>query len=220
MKKVSVIIPYNKNRGWLFDCIQSVFNQDYPGEIELILSKSDAGVSENINRGIKLATGDYIKFLPEDDMLTPNCISDSVEAIKHADMIHGNAYYITNGKITGNFVPATQRPKLDQMLRVNRIHGGTLLYRAKVLKGNLFNESLWTGEEYELNLRLLSKGYEFAYCDSYLTYNRQHPLQKSIGNKSTEYQSKRAKEIERIKQMYMDIETIQVPPRMVKSFWL
>lgn len=202
MKKVSIIIPYNKNRGWLFECIESVFNQDYQGEIELILSKSDAGVSENINRGIELATGDYIKFLPEDDMLTPNCISDSVDAIQYADVIHGNAYYFTDGKITGNFVPTTKSPNLAQMIRVNRFHGGTLFYKAEVLKENRFNQSLWTGEEYELNLRLISNGYKFAYCDSYLTYNRQHPLQKSIGNKSTEYQAKRAKEIELIKKMY------------------
>jgi|SRR6186713_767912 len=202
MKKVTVIIPYNKNRGWLFDCIMSIFASDYNGEIEIILSKSDNGVGYNINRAIELATGDYIKFIAEDDMLTPNCISDSVEAIEFFDVIHGNAYYIRDGVITGNFIPASHSPVLDQMLNRNKFHGGTLFYRAEVLKQNMFDESLWTGEEYELNLRLIKKGFKFGYCDSYMTYNRQHELQKSIGNKDSEYQRKRTKAIELIKKMY------------------
>jgi glycosyltransferase involved in cell wall biosynthesis len=202
LPKVSIIIPYNRNRGWLYDCVRSVFASDYKGQIEVILSKSDAGVSTNINKAIEVATGDYIKFIAEDDMITANCISDSLEAIKSHDVIHGKAYYIKDGAIVNSFTPNIHEPTLNQMLTVNRLHGGTLFYKASVLKENLFDESLWTGEEYELNLRLLKQGIKFGYCDSFLTYNRLHSEQKSIGNKAIEYQRKRAKEIERIKRMY------------------
>lgn len=202
LSKVSVIIPYNHNRGWLFDCIASIVMQDYKGEIEILLSKADAGVGTNINRAIEVATGDYIKFIPEDDMLTRNCISDSVEAIKGYDLIHGNAYYIKDGAVIKSFVPDLKEFDLNKMLTTNRVHGGTLFYKASVLKKNRFDESLWTAEEYELNLRLLKHGVKFGYCDSFLTYNRVHGLQKSVGNKEIEYQRKRTKEIERIKRMY------------------
>lgn len=202
LSKVSVIIPYNHNRGWLFDCIASIVMQDYKGEIEILLSKSDERVGTNINRAIELATGEYIKFIAEDDMLTQNCISDSVEAIKGFDAIHGNAHYIKDGCIVKSFVPDLKEFDLNKMLTTNRLHGGTLFYKASVLKENKFNESLWTAEEYELNLRLLKQGVKFGYCDSFLTYNRVHELQKSIGNKEIEYQRKRTKETERIKRMY------------------
>jgi glycosyltransferase involved in cell wall biosynthesis len=199
--KVSIIIPCNKNRGWLYDCIKSIYLSDYKGAIEVILSKSDSSVSYNINRAIELCTGDYIKFIAEDDMITSNCISDSIKAFNCCDVICGKAYYLENGFLTGTF-EGKKDVTLSNMLQSNIVHGGTLMYKASVLKANLFDESLWTGEEYELNLRLLSKGFTFGYCDSFLTYNRQHELQKSIGNKASEYQKKRSIEIERIKQMY------------------
>lgn len=202
LPKVSVIIPYNRNRGWLFDCVRSIVMQDYDGEIEMILSKSDEGVGTNINRAIEIATGEYIKFIPEDDMLTRNCISDSVDAIKQFDVIHGNAYMIKDGAIVRSFIPDLKELDLNKMLTTNRLHGGTLFYKAPILKESRFDESLWTAEEYELNLRLLKQGAKFGYCDSFLTYNRLHELQKSIGNKAIEYQRKRTKEIERIKRMY------------------
>ena len=62
MKKVSIIIPYKDNRGWLDKAITSVENQTY-SNIELIVSQGDNGVSKNLNKGIKKATGDYIKYL-------------------------------------------------------------------------------------------------------------------------------------------------------------
>lgn len=202
LPKVSVIIPYNRNRGWLFECIRSIVMQDYEGEIEILLSKSDERVGTNINRAIEISTGEYIKFIAEDDMLTRNCVSDSVEAIKKFDVIHGNAHMIKDGAIVRSFIPDLKEFDLNKMLTANRVHGGTLFYKASILKENRFDESLWTGEEYELNLRLLKQGFKFGYCDSFLTYNRLHELQKSIGDKAIEYQRKRTKEIERIKRMY------------------
>ena len=44
--KVSVIIPYNKDRGWLNEAIESVNNQTHKN-IELILSQSDKRVIPN-----------------------------------------------------------------------------------------------------------------------------------------------------------------------------
>jgi glycosyltransferase involved in cell wall biosynthesis len=202
LPKVSVIVPYNKNRGWLYDCIWSIVTQDYEGEIEILLSKSNERVGTNINRAVQKATGEYIKFIPEDDMLTPNCIRESVAGIGQFDVIHGNAYYIENGSIVRIAIPQKKSFGLGDMLSKNYVHGGTLFFKRDVLLNEPFDESLWTAEEYELNLRLLKKGYTFGYVDAFMTYNRLHGLQKSIGNKAIEYQRTRMKEIERIKRMY------------------
>jgi glycosyltransferase involved in cell wall biosynthesis len=202
LPKVSVIVPYNKNRGWLYDCIWSIVTQDYAGEIEVLLSKSNDRVGTNINRAVEKATGEYIKFIPEDDMLTPNCIRESVAGIGQFDVIHGNAYFIENGSIVRISIPQKKSFGLDDMLSKNYVHGGTLFFKRDVLLNEPFDESLWTAEEYELNLRLLKKGFTFGYVDAFMTYNRLHGLQKSIGNKAIEYQRTRMKEIERIKRMY------------------
>ncbi len=52
LPKVSIIIPYKIDRGYLNEAIESVKNQTYKGEIELILSQSNGSVSYNLNQGI------------------------------------------------------------------------------------------------------------------------------------------------------------------------
>lgn len=199
--KVSIIIPYNKDRGWLNEAIDSVYKQTYTGQIELIESKSDNGVSYNINRGIELATGDYIKWLPDDDMLTTNCIEDSVKAIEGFDFIHGNALnFFDNGRVE-KYKPKLTNPTIKDLVKHNHLHGGTMFYRSDVFERfGLFNESLWTGEEYEYHLRLLSKGASLGYCNEFLFKYRRHDNQKSLGKKQN--QGKRQVEIKRIQNLY------------------
>ena len=76
--KVSIIIPYNINRGYLEEAIESVKNQTYKN-IELLIEAGNCSVGVNLNRGIKKSTGDLIRYVSEDDLLPPNSIKDTVE---------------------------------------------------------------------------------------------------------------------------------------------
>lgn len=201
MRKVSIIIPYKEDRGYLQQAIDSVYNQTYQGEIELILSQSNEGVSYNLNKGIENATGDYIKYLCDDDMLTPNSINDSVEAIKGFDFIHGNAINLHKDRKEYHRA-SVEIPTFKRMKQGNVIHGGTLMYKREVFEDfGDFDETLWTGEEYEFNLRILSMGAKIGYCSKFLYYYRWHENQKSLGRKAN--QALRTQEINRIKKMYV-----------------
>ncbi|GAG47866.1 unnamed protein product, partial [marine sediment metagenome] len=92
--KVTVIIPYKTDRGWLQDAINSV-----PKDVQLIISQGKGNWPENFNKVLDQATGDYIRYLHEDDMLTENCIRDSVQAIEDqgVDFIHGGVIEIYQG---------------------------------------------------------------------------------------------------------------------------
>ena len=181
LPKVSIIIPYKVDRGYLAQAIKSVELQTYKGEIELILSQSDNGVSYNINRGIEKATGEYIKYLCDDDFLTPNSIHDSVMALGGADFLHGNAFNLHPGH-TERQKPKIENPTFKQMLNNNVIHGGTLMYRKDVFdRIGLFDETLDCAEEYEFNLRCLANGMRLRYCNQFLYNYRRHPKQKSLG---------------------------------------
>ena len=204
--KVSIIIPYNKDRGYLQQAIDSVYNQTYKGEIELITSQSDNGVSYNINRGIEKATGEYIKWLPEDDLLTPNCIEDSVKGIKRYDFIHGKAFNFHETKPSRNntHTPKIKYPNVKDLLKQNVIHGGTMFYKKETFeKFGMFDESLWTGEEYDLHLMFLSKGAKIGYIDKVLFRYRLHDYQKSIGKHTLEYKRNRAEAKQQIKKRYV-----------------
>jgi glycosyltransferase involved in cell wall biosynthesis len=200
--KVSIIIPYQHDRGYLDKAIESVEKQKYKN-IELILSQSENSVGYNFNRGVERATGDYIKYLCDDDMLTVNSVQDSVKAMQDNDFIHGNAINLFSNGQHSVHRPSVIKPTLPLMLIENRIHGGTLMYRANVFERfGMMDETLFTGEEYDMNLMFLSKGAKIGYCDSWLYYYRRHEQQKSLGNLATEYQNKRRKQIQEIRKRY------------------
>jgi hypothetical protein len=176
-KKVTVIIPYNKDRGFLQSAINSV-----PKEVQLLLSKGDGNWPENFNKMLNQAEGEYIRWLHEDDMLTENCIRDSINAIETqgVDFIHGNALelYVNSAK-TRFYRPRNTNPTLSDLLRKNYLHSATLMYRREIFEelGGL-DETLNTAEEYEFNLRVLRASMKLGYCNATLAYYRRHAEQK------------------------------------------
>jgi hypothetical protein len=177
-KKVTVIIPYNIDRGYLKDAIASV-----PDSVQLIVSQGDGSWPQNFNKVLNEATGDYIKYLHEDDMLTLNCIEDSVKAIEEqgVDFIHGNA--IQYSQVSGNKIvwkPKVKFPTLQQLLAKNTIHSATTMYRKEVFqKVGLLNETeqVKSFEEFEFNVRCLQMGMKIGYCNSSLAFYRRHSEQ-------------------------------------------
>ena len=192
-KIVSVIIGYNHDRGWLNEAVESVKNaQIYDKkliEVELIVVHGkNNNIAENLNIGIQAAKGQYIKYLSEDDVLTPNCIEDSLNAFTDdIDFIHGNSInFRQNGKME-LYKPRHTVFDLKSFLQVlqtktNFIHGGTLMFKKSFFeKVGLFDTSLKCAEEHELVLRGLSMGMKIGYCNKTLYKYRRHDKQKSLG---------------------------------------
>jgi hypothetical protein len=194
-KKVTVIIPYKEDRGWLKDAVDSV-----PADVQLLLSQGQGNWPTNFNNALNQAEGIYIKYLHEDDMLTPNCIVDSIRTMEEqgADFIHGNALQL-NVKTGKNIIwrPSITNPTLQNLIGKNTIHSATLMYRREVFeKVGRFNESdkVKSFEEYEFNLRCLQAGMKIGYCNSTLAFYRRHPKQQ-IKTTSKEQRNKYRKEI-------------------------
>jgi glycosyltransferase involved in cell wall biosynthesis len=202
MKLVSIIIPYVRDRGYLQQAIASVKNQSY-GHIELILSQSDKGVSHNLNRGIEKATGDYIKYLCDDDMLPGDAIYHCVDTFAknpHCLAMHGKATnFWSNGSQTTHDPAIKEGMILKDLLAKNHMHGGSLMWHRSVFdQVGGFDETLWTGEEFEFNLRCLANGIQYAYCPYPVYLYRKHPGQKS----DKQHKAKRIHAIKAIKDKY------------------
>ena len=177
--KVTVIIPFNKDRGWLKDAVNSV-----PKNVQLLLSKGEGNWPQNFNKALPEAEGEFIKYLHEDDMLTLNCIEDSVNTLETlgVDFIHGNALEIYEGRLSKRiYIPFIKNPTLDDLIFKNTLHSATLMYRKSVfdLVGG-FDESpeIDALEEYEFNLRCLKAGLKIGYCPKVLAVYRRHSQQK------------------------------------------
>jgi glycosyltransferase involved in cell wall biosynthesis len=200
--KVSVIIPYNIDRGFLQQAIDSVQAQTYR-DFEIILSQSEGTGGYNMNRGIEKATGDLLCYLCEDDLLPANSLSDRVEAMEDYDFIHcrGVQFWEEYDKsqpwqLTNSYA------ELNSMLVQNGIMGGTTMYRRELFDEFMWDEDLWTGGEYDFHLKLLHNNKRLGFCDRFVYKYRRHSLQKSLGNTSAEYQNKRREQVELIRNRY------------------
>jgi len=175
--RVTVIIPYKIDRGWLQEAIHSI-----PSWVQLIVSQGEGGWAENFNKAISQIKGDYVRFLHEDDVLPEESIEQSVCAMERqgVDFIHGNAYTISEvGEIIDEYIPP-QEISYELMLERNPLHGGTLVYRKSVFdRLGGYDEELNHAEEYDFNLRCFQAGFRLGYCDNYLYSSRSHNKQKS-----------------------------------------
>jgi len=202
---VSVIIPYNKNRGFLEDAINSVESQTYKN-VELILSYSENGISYNLNQGIKASNGTYIKYLCEDDLLQNDSIENSVRTMmkEDYDFVHGNSIDFNESEsISIKYIPSITYPTLQDLIKNNVINGTSVMYHRRVFENyGLFDETIWTSEEYDFNLRLLKNGTKIGYCNKFLCKYRIHDNQKSVSNKDFDYQHKRRMILKKIIQRY------------------
>jgi len=198
---VSVIIPYNVDRGYLRDAKLSVLNQSY-SDWEIINAHSDNKCSYNINLGLERAKGEYIKILAEDDLLPPRSLEMLVKGIQGYDFVYGDAEFFGEG-YTG---PKRYRDKtvtLDSMLEKNGINGGGCLYRTEILRAvGGWDETLWTAEEYDLHLRLIKNGYKHRHIPGIVYRYRIHGDNKSIAKDSFS-RLNRHEYIEQIKQKYV-----------------
>lgn len=194
---VSVIIPYNIDRGFLWEAKMSVLKQTY-SEWEIVNAHSDGNCAYNLNMGLKKAKGEFIKILAEDDILPKNSLSILVKEIERYDFIYGDGENF--GELDG--WPERYYDKavtLESMLRGNGINGGGCLYRTEVLRAvGGWDESLWTAEEYDLHLKLLKAGYTHKHIPEVVYRYRRHS-----GNKSGRNREARHELINQIKQRYV-----------------
>ena len=195
MEKVSIIIPFNRDRGFLSEAIDSATGQGV-----IIESKSNGSVGRNVNAGISRVTTPYFCILAEDDLLTPNAIKDRLDAIGSFDWIHSQGEAFTPDGHTHGFNWHNPKPTIEGMLKFNQIVGSTTLYRTDL--GRLFpwDETLITAEEYDFHLRLMYQGINPGYCDKVTFRYRRHTEQKSLGVNAD--QKERQRVVELIRKRY------------------
>lgn len=194
---ISIIIAYNKNRGFLKEAIKSAENQDF-NNYEIVVHQGNHNLSKNFNDAVRKAKGDYIKIFAEDDLLLPNCLADLYEGIKGYDFVNADALNFGSSPmwLGGEYQEVVHKGKLTnlpEMLFGNCLHGLTLMWRAELFfKVGGFDENLSTAEEYDFNLLLLSKGYKIGYVPKVVGHYRIHDTNKSINLDAADFHKRKA----------------------------
>ena len=196
---ISVIVPYKEDRGFLKKCIDSIRNQTYQ-DFELIEAHGPGTLPENFNNGLRQAKGTFVKMVQDDDWLPPDSLWNLINGIGDYKWVVANVWQMCS-------VPYIYKPPyLDFQSNLNHyaLQMGSTLYRTALLRAiDGMDETLETGEEYDMHLKLLSLGYEPGYIDKEVyNYRMWH------GGKSVIYRKKRKEwrknELKKIQARYTD----------------
>ncbi|MCJ8345223.1 glycosyltransferase [bacterium] len=180
--KISIVTVVFNNEATIADCIESVLSQDYEqieyividgkstdqtlniinrytDKIDLIISETDNGLYDAMNKGLKLATGDFIGTLNSDDFYAHNhVVSRVVDTLQNsnADSCYANLVYVDpkSYKVLRYWNSGQYQKKSflygwmppHPTFFVKRIHFENLGY---------FNTNLINSADYELMLRFL-----------------------------------------------------------------
>lgn len=194
---ISVIVPYKEDRGFLTQCLDSIKAQTYL-DFELIEAHGPGTLPENFNNGLRQARGEYIKMVQDDDWLPLDALQHLADGIGDAPWVIGDVQQVcTNSYI---YKP----PYLDFESNLNHyaLHMGSTMYRKRVLidiEG--MDETLTTGEEYDMHLKLLSLGHQPVYIDKLVYHYNMWSESKSRVYRR-ERPEWRANELAKIKEKY------------------
>ena len=133
------------------------------------------------NRGLKLAHGDYIQFVDDDDWIYPNAIQAKAEYAKHypnCDIIVNQLDYYRNGKAFGSThitLPDNQQILIEHLLRHECLLSATLMFKTQFLRDiGCWKEKLIFGDDMEITVRSAMNGGSFGLVDQSLGAYRFH----------------------------------------------
>ena len=211
--KISIIIP-SYNQGFFIEkTILSVLNQKYP-KYELIIidggstdntidilkkydsyiyywiSEEDNGQSSAVNKGISIATGDFISWQNSDDIYWHNAFwyfAHAYELEAEYDIYYGN-YHVINQEDEILWSHYLSSPSLlYQKYRGNIMANQSAFFSKKIInKCGSLDTSLQFAMDHELFLRFMMGGAKAKHIPQFLGAFRIHNASKTgIGNQDS-----------------------------------
>ena len=219
--KVSVVVPVYNQEAYLRDCLDSLHNQTLQ-EIEFILindgstdrsleimkeyvlsdsrfkliDKSNGGIAQTINLGIKEAVGEYIAELDSDDYVGHEMYEKMYEVARqnNLDIVRSNLFNFTG---SGEAMVADEE-KIAQAEYYNRVidpleeqhvfsfkhYAWTSLYRRELLLNNdlFWNEGVSSYNDNGFFWQTLSTAKRVMYIDVPYVYHRRDNEQSTVKN--------------------------------------
>lgn len=183
--RVSVIVPVSRNaEPWLDQALDSIAAQTYPEVESIVVSDHNgSGVSATRNRGLKLASGEYVAFCDADDYLEPDAIERLVGAIGESDIAvggfrkFGNFEMVVNdraGELTMSEVAAYAMENLRNPRGHQMLSGcWAKLFKREFIHGwTKFDETLTTAEDMAFVFEYLVRCNSAVFLPQVVYHNR------------------------------------------------
>lgn len=209
--KFSIVTPTLNREHYLRECIESVFAQDYEnvehvivdggstdGTVSMLralnarygnrirwISEPDRGISDGVNKGFQLATGDIINWIGSDDKLAEGALVTVAKYFhEHPAVrwVYGSYDMIDrNGDFLKRRTPSDFNYR--RFLRSGYICGPSLFIRSELVRdAGPIREDLLYAMDFDWCLRMAGIS-EPHKLDSVLTYFRWHPGSVSMGQR-------------------------------------
>lgn len=190
MPKLTVLMPVYNGEKFLKNSIESVLNQSFsdyefiiiddkskdntPGivssykdsRIRFTYNKENLGQMETLNVGIKMAQGEYVARMDQDDTSLGERFRKEVEILdelKEVGIVYSDSHIIDESgkrrqRTLFDFTKPPEKFELNTFLKRNFIAGNTVMIRRRAFDEiGLFNPIYRIAAEYDLFLRLVQK---------------------------------------------------------------
>lgn len=141
---------------------------DFTDQITYWVSEKDHGIYEAMNKGIKVANGDYLQFLNSGDSLADlDIINRFYERSNIEDVIYGNAIIVDDsGQEVDKFI-APDFVKFSFFYSHALNHQATFFHK-RCFDNYLYNENNRVASDLELYMHLMYLGYSFVKWNEYV----------------------------------------------------
>lgn len=217
--KISVLVPlYNTPEKYLRDMIESVVNQTYQnwelcladasseefknvGEIVREYASKDsrvvyeklkknAGIADNTNACIRMATGDYLALFDHDDMLHPSALYECAKVIdeKQADFIYTDEATF-DGEELDNITTYHFKPdfSVDNLRGVNYICHLSVFRASLIEVVGMFQKEYDGSQDHDMIMRLTDAAKMVCHIPKILYFWRCHQMSTSMNLDSKSY---------------------------------
>ena len=131
------------------------------------LSEKDNSMTEALNKGMKLTTGDIVASINADDIYLPNALQKVMDYFESnsADVLMVNTYFVNaeTNLIKSKNMPRIFSPLLTAFTECPFPECGVFFRGDVIRKIGFFNENIRYTQDFELYLRIKKSGYTFRY---------------------------------------------------------
>ena len=132
------------------------------------ISEKDDSMTEALNKGMKMATGDVVASINADDTYLPGTLGRVAEEYKtkKIDILLVNTYIIRDGgNVKSHNTPKFFSPFLSSLVECPFPECAIFFRKGCVENLNFFNEKYKYTQDLELYIRLYENGYRFRYAN-------------------------------------------------------
>ncbi len=171
-KKHEYIYEYKNGR------VQRKKEHCYPhplSKITYLKNRRNMGATFSYNLGFSEAKGEYVTFIPSDDIILPNHISRLADALKRSYDFAYSDFLLVDDKLRINFCYRLPDYNFDNCFSKWYRIGPAHLFKRKIFtKAGGFDINYRYANDYDLFLRFAMMGAKFIHIPEILYYKRSH----------------------------------------------